>query len=211
MPDLTLSRGQRNRLLAEDYSPLTFPTKPECGKGDTYVLTWSRERRIHNGHGVVSTIPRERLRWIEVTKVVRTTTGWTVWFTVHDRRTSVTLLRRVPPRHDASLMSRDHRAPPTSEEIAQAGLESSYTTDVRVAVDELEAVPPKEKLRGVAELHREQRRALERAAADRLDLPGQLASLLADARERGVDVRDRERRIRREMELLERDLTERAA
>lgn len=208
---LRLTREDRARLFAGDYSPLAFEKKPKCKPGDRYVLSWSRPRPFRDERGVLHRPRREAVLWIEVTKLTRRAKGgWAVRFDVHDHRHPRRLLRSVPPRYGDELRRVDAVVGLTAEEIEQASEESSYTSDPGVAVDELDAVPKDWKDPGAA-ARTQQQQALEKARRDSLSLGAQLDSYLTDARESRVDVHDRVRRIKREIELLARDLDGRAA
>lgn len=204
---MKLSLAQRNRLLAGGYSPLVFPVKPHgCEPGCRYVLNWRGEVRTHDGNGKVVVGEREPLRWVEVTSVVRRTKGdWLVRFDVFDLRDPDRFLRASPPRHDASTAELKAEGDSASAE------ESFYTTSPAGAVDHLQVVPRGYTAPDAATLYQKQKRLLEAEQRTRLSLGGQLDSLLEDARCSRVDVHSRARRIRREIDLLARDLQDRSA
>lgn len=97
---------------------------------------------------------------------------------------------------------------PTGEAAAR---ESFYTSDLAAAIDDQEAVPRHYTPPDNALLHRRQAQLRQETTRLNLSLGAQLDSLLLDAQRSRVDpevVRNREKRIRRELELLQRDLVE---
>jgi hypothetical protein len=201
---MKLSAAQRQRLLAGNYGPLTFDIKPHgCEPGSRYVLNWQQAIRTDNGQGDVYVTERQPLRWITVTHVVRKVKGsWLVRFDVTDKRHPRRLLRANPPRHDAS------RAESVNVEANVAAAEESfYTSDPRSSIDHLEAVPRGYVAPDAAVLHRKQVRWAEGPSS----LGQRLDGHLAEARASSIDVHSRARRIQREIDLLARDLEDRAA
>lgn len=204
-----LAREQRTRLLAGDYRPLIFVDKPDCETGTIYVLSRSHPKPMDDGLGGTFTPPSEPTLWVRVTTVTRRKAGgWAVRFDVFDHRDPRRLVRATPPRYSPELRREDAKRKLGEDEIAAAAEQSFYTSDPRAALDPLDAPPKGWKSPDLQDLERKQAKLLNDAQRGRLSLGRQLDSLLADARSARADVRNRAKKIEREIELLKRDLDE---
>lgn len=191
---------QRSRLLAGDYRPITFATKPYgCDPGATYVLNWRQESRTHDG-GDVFVIPKAPLRWLTVTRVVRRTDGgWLVRFDVTDHRDSERYLRALPP-----VMT-------PGQKSSGDGREESYYQSTRFgSPDSVPAVrrdyqevltKRSEEFWRETELMRKVQRL---ADAEKRSQPLRLAEAKRQARLKGIDVSTDERVIQERIERIER-------
>lgn len=174
------------------------------------MLAWSRAFLIDDGEGNQTPVPREPLHWIKVTAVARRARGgWVVRFDVVDHRSRRRLVRARTPKYTAEVMREDLTRPPGESEKDLAREQSHYTSNVASAVDHLEAVPRDHVPPDQAQLHRRQKQALRERAPS--SIGAQLDAMLADARTGQIDVHNRLGKIKRELRLLERDLSERAA
>ena len=186
---MKLSREQRTRLLKGNYRPLAFDHDPGVEKGDEYDLSFSPRCSVSDGLGGRVVVPRRRLRWIRVTRVVRNSKGgWTVRFDVFDNRDEDAFLRRKPPTYDAGLMQRDQLRPPTADDVERASRESSYTANPEGAVDHLPSVKRGWKDPNVKRRKERHQRNRKEAAQDELgDLHERVRKLQQQAA-RGADV-----------------------
>lgn len=87
--------------------------------------------------------------------------------------------------------------------------QKGYTSRPEMALEPLEA--PKGYVDTQAPLRASQQRLVNAAKREALSLGARLDAYLADAKESRQDIRNREAKIRREIELLARDLDDRAA
>lgn len=150
---LGLSREQEKRLIAGDYSDLTFEKKPTVEPGYCYVLSWAKAYQVDDGQGNKKKIPAKPLRWIQVTNVVpKRRGGFTVSFDVYDNRDPDRFIRRTPP---VVVPIRDEK-PPTAHALSKASEESNYTANPASAVERTPTTPRKYIPPDNAELHRKQ-------------------------------------------------------
>lgn len=100
MSDLELTRAQRQRLKAGDYSPLDFPIgdppAPPCSEGDRHVIKMQpATASVSRDDGFVSRTPEHPVLYLTVTSVQRHRKGfWRVRFDVTDLRDPDVFLRR---------------------------------------------------------------------------------------------------------------------
>lgn len=133
--------------------------------------------------------------------------GWSLDYTVSDRRDAPRLLRRVPPAHDFGKDKDDRVRPPTAGEIRDAAEDSAYARSQHDLVPEAgEAVDELSQRRYTEQAHlgQEQSAELEQARREHYDLAQRLMRVRRDAELRGIDISSPERVIERQLARLER-------
>lgn len=206
---MKLTREQRAKVIGGDTSPLFFEDEPNCKKGSTYVLNWARESRSHVGDGQVAVTPAMPTRWLTVTSKERRRDGWLVSFTVIDERGQRRFPRRTPPVYDPKTMKRDQYSAPTPGEIAEARLESNYTTSRHQSADDVYGVDDNDLNRFTQRARDQERKAKEELAGSmralELALTARLKSLPENSMVDG-EIRRARRQVREALAKLDKQL-----
>lgn len=186
---------ERSVILAGDLSPIVRELKPAFTEGQEFVLSWTRRSRtalydnLGRLTGEVVVAERLPLCVITIRDVKRHRLGYyRVRFDVLDRREIKRLVRRKPP-----ALREGEYSEASEEEIAEAAVESAYTSNPKQALDYLEAVPAEwdntfalQATSRFAE-HRRRDAAEEESARDLQRLNSELKELAKRASKMGLD------------------------
>lgn len=159
MSDFKVSSSQRQRLLAGDYTPLDFDTKPyELEPGAVYVLAWERGQPAWEpGHGVRAL--RVPVWFITVTVVQRHRKGfWRARFDVTDNRDPDVFLRRIGGYNPDA---------PSSYDELKAGAVPDWTPSMLTRAKTVNEFWSAERLKRHADEQRERGRERSRARRKR--------------------------------------------